>query len=267
MKRSIIALLVFLSLHQFAQVNLMAYKTVFFQEAVYECEDYKLYLVRCFAREEVLKIKIRVFNKTNDIIYVKPEAVEFVINGKSLFGKGRPFTVQPNGDGDRIVDVIDKSMNMKCESFEVTLNGFYKIAYAGEAYIIPNTNLPAQKGSEVLAGPIKCTLKDNQLDAAKGFAKYSCSYAGDKIAILEPSKCVAIMSTGKENSCTVKKNAYILENGESDDMTIEFKALKGGGELYTGIQVKWNETFRTTNAISLKTIKVPMKIDLDKSEK
>lgn len=250
-----------------AQVNLDSYKTVFFQEVVFESDEYKIYLVRCFAREEVLKVKIRIFNKTKDILYVKPEEFVFVIHGKTLKGTGKPFVVQPSGDEAHIVDVKENSMNMKCEGFEVTLNGLYKIPYSSDAFPVLNTELPAKRGSEVIAGPVKCSLIDNQMGNQKSFAKYSCSYSGDKICILDPTKSVAIMPKGQENENTYKKDVYVLENGQSDNITLEFKRLNGAGELTDGIKVKWNESFRVSTSTALKTVKVPMKIDVEKSEK
>lgn len=267
MKKTILSLLLFFTLTQFAQVNLKDYKTIFFQEVTFESDDYKMYLVRCFAREEVLKLKIRIFNKTNDVLYVKPEEFVFVVSGKTLKGQGKTFAIQPNGDEARFIDVEDKGMNMKCEGFDVTLNGFYKIPFEGEAYTCPNMEWPVKRGSDVIAGPVKCTVTDNQMGKEKSFAKYSCSYSGDKICILDPSKSVAIMPKGQENKSTVKKDVFLLEGGQNDNITLEFKRLNGAGDLTDGINVKWNETFRVSTAISLKTIKVPMKIDLDKSEK
>lgn len=267
MKKTILTLLVFITLNQFAQVNLKDYKTIFFQEVTLETDDYKMYLVRCFAREEVLKLKIRIFNKTNDVLFIKPEEFVFVVSGKTLKGIGRTFAVQPNGEEARFIDAVDKGMNMKCENFEVTLNGFYKIPSDGEAHTCANSEWPVKRGSEITAGPVKCTVIDNQMGKEKSFAKYNCSYSGDKICILDPSKSVAIMPKGQENKSTIKKDVFLLENGQTDNITLEFKRLNGAGDLTDGINVKWNETFRVSTAISLKTIKVPMKIDIDKSEK
>lgn len=75
------------------------------------------------------------------------------------------------------------------------------------------------------------------------------------------------MPKGQENKNSFKKDVYVLEKGQSDNITIEFKRLNGAGDLTDGIEVKWNDSFRASTAVSLKTIKVPMKIDLEKSEK
>lgn len=266
-KKTLLLIALFCSLNQFAQVNLNDYNTIFFQEVTFENEDYKLFLVRCFAKKEVVKIKLRIFNKTKDVLLIKPEEMEFVVNDKTLKGKGRTLTVQPNDVEDRLIDAEDNGANMKCETFDINLKGFYKVSYEGEVYVAQNTSLPDKKGSEVIAGPVKCSLLDVKMARDKSYAKYSCSYTGDKIGILEPSKCVAIMPNGQENLCTIKKDLFLVANGESHNITIEFKQVNGAGELTEGVQVKWNDALRSSSAVALKSIKVPMKIDLEKSEK
>lgn len=266
MKKMVSLIVLITSCSLFSQINLADFKTVYYQEVSYENEDYKLFIVRSFSTVEAVKIKLRVFNKTKDILLIKPNELLFNIKGKTYTGNGKPLIIQPDGADDKVIDVIDEKNNMKCEEFELTLNGFYKVPMESEVYLISNTLLPPERKSDLSTGSVNCKLFDYKMDEEKSFAKYTCTYNGDQIAILDPIKCVAIMSDGKENKCTAKNTVTVLENGQSGNITIEFKRLKGSGELTDGISIKWNETFKISSPISLKVIKVPMKMDLERSE-
>lgn len=267
MKKQLIIILLVLSLNSFAQTNLKDYKTVFYQEVIFETDDYKMYLVRCFSREDILKLKIRVFNKTKDIIYIKPEEFQISINGKPTKIKGRPLIANPEDEDSQMIDVMGEG-DMRVEKFEVALNSIYKLSMNSEAYAINNTEMPAKKGSEVVAGPFKCEMTIYQANKEKSFAKYSCVYSGDKIGIIEPNKTVAIMSTGKENYNSFPKPQYaVIEKGQEANITIEFRKMISAGDLTDGYQIKWNDAFKTSALIPLKAVTVPMLVDLNKSEK
>lgn len=266
MKKIIFLINVFISFFAFSQLNPKDYKTVFFQDVIMETEDYKIFLVKSFAREEILKFKIRIFNKTNDLLYVKPESFVFTVHGKSSNGNGRPFTIQANGDEARYVDVNISKTDMRCEKFQVALNGIFKIPQ-GDAFPTADGELPTKRGKEVKAGQVSCELIDCQMGKVKSFAKYTCEYTGDKIAVLDPCKCVAIMPKGQENQCSIKKDAYVLDKGDKETITVEFMKLNGAGDLTDGITLKWKDSFRQAVPQNLKSNTVELSMDPAKSEK
>lgn len=267
MKKIILFICLILCLKSVGQSNVKDYKTIFYQEVILETDDYKLFLVKCFSRADILKIKLRVFNKTKDIIYVKPEEFKFNINGNSYNGFGRTIIVQPNGDEQRFVDVKGAD-DMRCEKFEVTLNGFYKLSLSEAVYEMPNYELPAKRGSEFTAGPMKCEIIIQNIQNDKSVVNFKCSYTGDKVGIVDPYKCSAIYPSGKENNNSIsKQDVYIIENGASEDFNITFSRLAGAGKMTDGFYIKWNDTFKSSTKTPLKTSTVPMVIDLTKSEK
>src|ERR1700752_1670431 len=135
MKKQLLIILLALGLNSFAQTNLQDYKTVFYQEVTFETDDYKMYLVRCFSRADILKLKIRVFNKTKDIIYIKPEEFQISINGKLTKIKGRPLIANPEDEDSQMIDVTGEG-DMRVEKFEVGLNSIYKLSMNSESYTI-----------------------------------------------------------------------------------------------------------------------------------
>ncbi len=271
MKKFVSVFLILLSFYSFSQ-DAKQFKVVFYKEVTFETPDYKLYLVRCFTRENELKIKIRIFNKTKDYIYIKPGEIEINIQGEILKTDSKPVIVQPDGDEAKLMDYIGKQ-DLRCDNFEVVLNGFYKIPVDGDVYLMQNTPLPEKIGTEITAGDINCTLKDVDVTAKKAFAKFNCIYNGDKVAIIDASKCQAEMANGnKVNNAVqssmsfVKTEGQILEKGEAKDIKLDYK-FNNTGKFNDGMGVKWNHTFTQSNKMAYKVIKVPMQLDLDKSEK
>lgn len=265
MKKYLTLTLLVTGLNIFSQNTLKDYKTVFYQEVTFETDDYKMYLVRCFSREDILKLKVRVFNKTKDVIYIKPEEFKFNIEGKTLHVKGRPLVAFPEDEDSQLIDITG-SGDMRIEKFELTLSGVYKVSLNSEIYEAPNTD--GKKGKEVTAGPFSCTKTVGQTNKEKSFSKLECVYSGDKIGILDPNKSSAIMSTGKENTNGFPKpQIHILEKGDVATMTIEFRKQATTGDLTDGYDIKWNDTFKASGYTPLKVISVPMVADMTKSEK
>lgn len=265
MKKIILFICLILCLKSIAQTNVKDFRTVFYQEVIFETDDYKMFLVRCFSRVDILKIKVRVFNKTKDVIYIKPEEFKFNIDGKSVKVIGRPLIVKPDDEDSQLIDVKGEG-DMRCEKFDVVLNGVYKVSLNHEIYEATNTD--GKKGNEINAGPFKCNKTIGQTTKEKSFSKFECTYSGDKIGVLDPNKSVAIMSTGKENpSGYPKQQIFILENGGSAIITTEYRKQASAGDLTDGYQIKWNDTFKASSLIPLKVITVPMMPDFEKSEK
>lgn len=266
MKKPLLFILFFISSYNlFSQNILKDYKTVFYQEVTFETDDYKMYLVRCFSREDILKLKVRVFNKTKDVIYIKPEDFKFNIEGKTVQIKGRPLVAFPEDEDSQLIDITGNG-DMRVEKFEITLNGLYKISLNSEIYETPNSD--GKRVKEVVTGPFNCTKTAGQTNKEKSFWKFECVYSGDKIGILDPNKSSAIMSTGKENSNGFPKpQIHVLEKGQTAVMTVEFRKQATLGNLTDGYEIKWNNTFKSSPYTPLKVINIPMVADMTKSEK
>lgn len=256
--------LLFITLNLFSQ-KATDFKTVKYEEKVFETEDYKIFVAGSFARKEILKIKLRIFNKSKNILYIKPEEIEFTVNGKTIHGTGKIITVQPDGEETRLIDANGDG-DMRCDQFELFLKGIYK-ADKGESVKANDTEIKGKSGGDVSAAEFKCEMRATQTNNEKSFAKYSCIYTGDRIGIIEPNNTVAIMSSGKQNYNSFPKNeSFVLEKNMEDNITIEFRKLNGAGDLTDGYKVIWNNVFHIGKLVPYKAEKTILKIDLNKSE-
>lgn len=267
MKNLLFAMLLFAGVCANAQELSKNYKVVFYKEVTFETDDYNLYLVKCFTRKDLVKFKIRIFNKTKDFLYIKPQEFVLTINGEQLKPSGKTMIVQPDGEESQMLDVLGAKADLRCDAFEIALSGLYKVPAHGEVQAIGNTALPAKRQTELKAGPFTCTLLDNQIEKGKSIVKYSCVYNGDQIGVLNAATCKALQTSGNENANSYRfSDAKLLEKGQEATFTAEFKQMNTGN-MAEGIQMKWHETFMQSPALPLKAIKVPMKIDVDTSEK
>jgi hypothetical protein len=262
-------LALFASLSLVSQTGAKNFKTVKYEEKIFDNPDYKLYIVGSFSRSEILKIKIRVFNKSKNLIYIKPEEIQFLVNGEKIKGKGRLIVVQPNGDEARLIDV-EGAMDMRCDKFEVILSGVYKIdPKATEAVKAEPTEVDGSMATPVTASTLfKCNTTAAQTNKEKSFAKYSCVYTGDKIGIIEPGNTVAIMASNKKNFNSFPKNEiFALEKGEPQTITIEFRKLNTAGDLTDGYKVEWNDVFKIGKLEAYEINRATINMDLAKSDK
>lgn len=227
-----------------------------YKEATVETDDYNIYLMDIIAVGKQVKFKIKIFNKTNDFLLVKPNEICFVSGDKTIFSTDKTIVVQPNEEESEVIDF--KGSEMQVDKFSVEIKGIYKASAGGQIIRIPNFNLPPTK-NDFTIGNFTCTLKKHESKTDKAFGKFECSYTGDGIGIINPIKCIAIMPNGTENPNAKKNKAMILEKGKSDDFTAIFNEIPGAGDLQKiSIAINWNETFRESKLAKLKTSKIEL---------
>lgn len=240
---------VVLGLNTFAQKKIDPATKYFYKDVTLETDDYKAYFVDVVAVGKQVKYKIKIFNKTNDYLYVKPSEISYVCGSKTLHSTDKNYAIPPN---DEISYVIDyKSTDLQVEKFNLQLNGVYKVSAGGQIIRVPNFNLPPTK-NDFTSGNFFCILKKNANTTPKAYATFECSYSGDAIGIINPNKCIAIMPNGADNPNSKNTKPMLLEKGKSDDFTAVFLEVKGAGDLQKkSIAINWNETFRESKIVKL----------------
>jgi hypothetical protein len=230
-----------------------------YKETTLETDDYNIYIIDAIAVGKQVKFKIKIFNKTNDYLLVKPGEINYVYEGKTIFCRDKNFVIQPNEEETEVLDF--RGTDMQTDKFTLELKGIYKASAGGQITKVPNFDLPPTK-NEFTEGNFSCTLKKNESVTAKAFAKFDCIYTGDGIGIMSPNKCVAVMPNGTDNPNSKKNKTMILERGKKDDFTAVFPEVSGAGDLQKStISIKWNETFRESKLLKLDLAKVEMILD------
>ena len=228
----------------------------FYKEATIETDDYNIYIMDAVSVGKQAKFKIKIFNKTNDFLLVKPAEMNFKSGEKIIFSKDKTFVIQPNEEESEVIDF--KGTEMQANNYFIEINGIYKVSAGGQIIRTPSFNLPPTK-NDFTIGNFTCTLKKSESTTAKAFAKFECLYNGNGIAIINPNKCIAIMPNGTDNPNAKRNKILILENGKSDDFTAVFNEVPGAGDLQKkSISINWNETFRESKLLKLNPSKIEM---------
>ncbi len=244
MKTILLALALCIGLHSFAQKKDKPNENTKFlyKEASIETDDYSIYIVDVISNAKQAKFKIKIFNKTNDYLLIKPNEFKFVSGDKTIISLDKTYVVAPNEEESKVLDF--KGSDMLVEKYTLECYGIYKASAGGKVYPISNFELPASK-NEIISNGFTCTLLKSELNTDKSVAKYECAYTGDGVGIINPSKASAIMPNGQENVNSKKNHPMVLEKGKKDDFTLVFNEVNGAGDMQKkGIQIKWNDTFR-----------------------
>ncbi|MES2130857.1 MAG: hypothetical protein V4506_00830 [Bacteroidota bacterium] len=266
MKQTFLLLALFTGLSLFSQKDKKPEEKVkvIYKDATVETDDYKVYIEDAVAVATQSKFKMKVFNKTNDYLLVKPTEIVFMAEGKTLNSKDRTFVVAPNDEAYLVIDYKDN--NLQVDKYSLDIKGIYKASAGGKIDETPNFQLPPSK-NDFTTGSFTCTLKKSDSKTDKSVARFECAYNGDGVGVINPYKAVAVMPNGADNANSKKNKAMVLEKGVVEDFTMVFMEVKDAGDMQKKpINIKWNETFRESKLILLKGVKIDLEKDSPKVE-
>lgn len=254
MKNILLAAALLVGLNSFAQKKEKEKKPkddekYVYADATIETDDYKIYVIDAVAVGPQAKFKIKVFNKTNDYLLVKPSEFTYVAGDKKITSRDKTFAVPPN---DEEIEVIDfRGSEMQAESFTIEAAGIYKASAGGKVSEAPNFDIPVSK-NEFTAGNFSCSLKKADATTAKTVGRFECVYTGDGVGLINPNKAVLVMPNGSDNSNAKKHKSIILEKAKNDDFTVVFNEVKDAGDMQKAkVAIKWMETFRESKLLKL----------------
>lgn len=265
MRNFITALFLLSSFAIFSQTRLAVdagYK-VYYQQASFETDDYKIYIEDGISTEAWAKCKIRIFNKTNDFLIFKPTDLTFKIGDNVLPGMDKQVIVFPNDEATRVVDV--KNKNSQYDKITIEIKNLYRVPANTPVIKTEDFNIPPTV-KEFKTGDFTCTLKSAAIKTDKTLLKFVCAYEGDNIGILMPSQIVAQMPNKQENPNNNRNKGNLLEKGKSDDFFVEFKELKGAGDMQREpFKLIWNGTFKESKSEVIGGGKATIEVDNVKS--
>ena len=264
MKHLLITLSIALVLPIFAQKKPGKGEKFFYKDATIETSDYKIYIVDAVALPAYSKFKLKIFNKTNDYLFIKPAEIVMLANGKNIENKEKSFVIAPNDEGSKVIDF--KGAEMQFQNYDLKIKGIYKAAAKGKIIEIPNFDLPPTK-NEFEVGSFSCILKKHDANTDRSISKFECKYSGDDIGIINPNKTACIMPNGKDNATAKRETATLLEKGGSETFVLQYNEIAGAGDLQKkSIAVKWNDAFQETKLKTLSGSDIKIEYDSVKSE-
>jgi hypothetical protein len=203
------------------------------------------------SKKDFVKLKIKITNNTSDYIIFKPaecvfvyEAGEFkpVSNSLKVWNKDN-LIIKPNDNATTVIETKGGT-NFHKDAFSMKLNGFYKVPANGEVQTCPNFQLPASTNN-FEPGNFKCIMTGISKETQQTQVRFSCTYNGEDIGIIEPSKPVIKIEKGQEFANTyAKAKPAILAKGEDDKFTLYFEVPASVVDMqFATMWIVWKNTF------------------------
>lgn len=269
MKKLILAFMAVGTLSTAVAQKEVKYAKLYYKNLSVENNDVSISVDNAVSTDGETKFKLKITNKTNDFLILKPEECKFVIDGKDMKPTEKWLIISPNESDFRIINLKGAGYNrIKNYSFEV--GGLYKVSTTGKVVEAADFRLPLTK-NDFTCGPY--TVKVNKLykesDATN--LKLDISYTGDKMGIVFPEKAGAKLPDGNEYAAVketglLKKGGPVLfvKKGQSESVTLNWNRMEGGKAMdmqKVEMMVKFNGMFSESLPEKVKPETLNMEFD------
>lgn len=219
------------------------------------------------ATPEYLKFKLKVENKSNDIILYKPEESKFKVNGKEIKPDEKMLVIDPMDTDHRVVKI--NGTDLRVNDFSYFVEGLYRVSPDNVAVQAEDFQLPVAQ-NEFKAGNFSCNLLNLKKETDETWVKFECRYTGDKIGIIHTNRAAIRLPDGTEiaNNKT-KSHPEILQKGETQKFSLVWRRMEGGRA--TDMQkikllIIWRNTFVEADPVKIQGGNLDFKMDAAKSK-
>ncbi len=238
------------------------YAKVFYNEITKEMGPVTVTISSAVATDAYIKFKFMVKNNTADFILVKTDDIILKANGRDIKNTEKDLLIGPNDDDYRIVDI--KGGDLRVENFTVEVKGISRVPAKAKSEDAENFKLPVAK-NEFEAGPFHILQLKNEKKTDLVAVKFSSTYNGSKIGIVNPGQASLLTPKGTEfaNMGTKgQRKPFLLKKGQEDTFTLYWKDIpvSNGDMQFANIEVIWNDAFveATPESVPAVTIDVAM---------
>jgi hypothetical protein len=254
-----------------AQKKEKPYKEIFYKDILSEFNDMTVSTNNGVSNKEMTKFKLKIVNKTNDVLLFKPE--------ESIIKAGQE--VKPNEKWMYIygAESDSKVINAKGADYlmpySYTMSGMYKISTSGAGIEVPNFQLPASQ-NEFTTGPFTCTMQSLTKESDKTEVKFECRYTGDKVGVIQPGRAAIKLPDGTEianektKTLLYKNNPIVLMKGKSEKVTFKWKRMDGGRAQdmqKIKLEILFRNTFSEVDLVKMNDETLQFEIDENLSKK
>ena len=237
------------------------YKEIFYKDITLEAEDFTATTNNGFSDKEATKFKLKIANKTNDILMYKPEESTFKAGDKEAKPKEKVLFVYPGESDHRVVNLV--SPDFLVTNYSFIMGGVYKITTKGTVAEVADFKIGSS--NEFESGGFTCTQTSLTKETDKTEAKFDCRYTGSKIGVIQPGKAVVKMPDGTEIANEKKSSTpIVLLKGKSEKITFKWNRMEGGKATdmqKVNMVILFRGTFTEADAVKLKDETLNLELD------
>lgn len=237
------------------------YKEIFYKDITLEADDFTATTNNGTSDKESTKFKLKIANKTNDILMYKPEESTFKAGDKEAKPKEKILMIYPTDSDFRVVNLM--SPDFLVPNYNFIMGGMYKITTKGT--VAEAADFKIGSSNEFEAGGFSCTLSSLTKETDKTEAKFECRYTGSKIGVINPGKAVVKMPDGDEIANEKKSSTpIVLTKGKSEKITFKWNRMQGGKTSdmqKVDMIILFKGTFTETDPVKLKDETLNFELD------
>lgn len=254
-----------------AQKKEKPYKEIFYKDIASDFGDYSVSTNNGVSDKEMTKFKLKITNKTNDILLFKPEE-STIKAGKEVKPKEKWMYVYASESDSKVINATGPDF---LTPYSYVMSGMYKISTSGKGIETPNFQLPASQ-NEFTSGPFTCTMLSLTKESDKTEVKFECKYNGDKVGVIQPGRSAVKLPDGteianeKKSGLLSSNNPIVLMKGKSEKVTFKWNRMEGGRAQdmqKIKLEVLFRNTFSEVDLEKMKDETINFEIDENLSKK
>ncbi len=238
------------------------YEKIVYQDVSKDGEGITVTAKDAVANKEMTKFKLKIANKSDDIIIFKPEESKLKANAKEFTPKEKNMEVAPTETDGKVINFTGTDFLVNSYAYE--MSGIYKVSTTTNAVQTADFQLPPSQ-NEFKTGNFTCTMVDLSKETDKTAVKFECRYTGDKVGVIHPGRAAVKLPDGTEiANAKSNGNPILLEKGESKKFTLYWNRMQGGRATdmqKIKLMVIWRNTFVESEMVKLKPVLLDLKID------
>ncbi len=175
------------------------------------------------ARADLLKLKVEIDNDTNDWVMFENDQAMFVLSHGSYPSSAGTLSaavsrVKPRGKKSPTLQLTGRS-DLHVDAFDLQLTGLQRVPTGGAGVDVPPFALPAST-NDVKAGNFECGLDKLKKETGETWARFSCTYRGDMVGIIDATKLSFRIESGQSFANENRKAGQdLLLPGEKSKIT------------------------------------------------
>jgi hypothetical protein len=219
-----------------------------------ETDSYTLEFSGMHSQMAFTTMKMKVINKTNDYLFLDPSQIVFTYaDGKTISPASKKrITIDPRDKKSKSIKVAEEGYNFHADNLTVSVKGFSLLPTEGTAQTDEVFNLPPKKNTFTI-GEFGCNVKKNDQETKETKTQFVCTYKGNDVGLVDPSK-ISVKAEGDVEFANENKKSKLemMQPGDDIKFTTIFRIPGKIVDMqFATRELAWNDAFIVSQPIKL----------------